>query len=59
MSTQPTLIDYKVLKNENCYGGCGIPKATLRIKTSDLIKITNAQVLDFTESSPILEKDFN
>lgn len=44
-----TLIDSHVLKNEYCYGGCGIPKKTLRIKTDDLIKITNAQVLDFAE----------
>jgi prolyl-tRNA editing enzyme YbaK/EbsC (Cys-tRNA(Pro) deacylase) len=44
-----TLIDSNVLKNENCYGGCGVPKATLRINTSDLIRITNAQIFDFTE----------
>ena len=45
----PTLIDANVLQNKNCYGGCGIPKTTLRINTQDLIKITNAQILDFAE----------
>ena len=45
----PTLIDHNVLKNENCFGGCGIPRATLRIRTSDLVRITNAQILDFAE----------
>lgn len=44
-----TLIDNNVLKNLSCYGGCGVPKATLRINTVDLINITNAKVLDFTE----------
>lgn len=44
-----TLIDNNVLKNKNCYGGCGVAKATLRINTHDLIRITNAQILDFTE----------
>lgn len=43
-----TLIDSQVLKNVNCYGGCGIAKATLRISTSDLVRVTNAQILDFT-----------
>lgn len=44
-----TLIDLNVLKNKNCYGGCGAPKSTLRINTQDLVRITNAQILDFTE----------
>ena len=44
-----TIIDSNVLSNKNCYGGCGIPNATLRINTQDLIRITNAQVLDFAE----------
>jgi len=47
--TLTTLIDSNVLKNEYCYGGCSISKATLRINTRDLIKITNAQVLDFAD----------
>lgn len=44
-----TLIDTNVLKNENCTGGCGIPNATLRISAHDLVRITNAQIMDFTE----------
>lgn len=47
-----TLIDGKILKNKNCYGGCSISKATLRINTKDFIRITNAKVLDFTEPRP-------
>ncbi len=44
-----TIIDSAVLKNDYCYGGAGISKTTLRIKTDDLIKITNAEIADFTE----------
>jgi prolyl-tRNA editing enzyme YbaK/EbsC (Cys-tRNA(Pro) deacylase) len=45
-----TIIDSNVSKNKYCYGGCGIPKATLRIDTHDLIRITNAQILDVAEA---------
>jgi prolyl-tRNA editing enzyme YbaK/EbsC (Cys-tRNA(Pro) deacylase) len=45
-----TLIDNNVIKNQNCYGGSGAPKTTLRINTSDLLKITKARVLDFTDT---------
>jgi prolyl-tRNA editing enzyme YbaK/EbsC (Cys-tRNA(Pro) deacylase) len=45
-----TLVDSNVVKNENCYGGCGIPKATLRINSADLVRITNAKVCDFTDA---------
>ena len=44
-----TLIDANVLQNKNCYGGCGVPKTTLRINTQDLVRVTNAQIFDFTE----------
>ncbi len=44
-----TLVDANVLKNKNCYGGCGTPQATLRIDTQDLIRITKASILDFTD----------
>lgn len=47
--TLKTVIDGNVLKNKNCYGGCGVPQKTLRINTHDLIRITNGQVLDFAE----------
>ena len=44
-----TLVDHNILKNKNCYGGCGVPKSTLRINPQDLVRITNAKILDFTE----------
>lgn len=44
-----TLVDIHVLENKNCYGGCGAPNKTLRINTQDLIRITHAEVLDFSE----------
>lgn len=44
-----TLIDNNVTKNKNCYGGSGIPTTTLKINTIDLIRITNAKLIDFTE----------
>lgn len=44
-----TLVDIHVLNNKDCYGGCGVPNKTLRINTQDLIRITNAEVLDFSE----------
>jgi prolyl-tRNA editing enzyme YbaK/EbsC (Cys-tRNA(Pro) deacylase) len=47
-----TLIDSNVLKNKDCYGGCGVPKSTLRIDTHDLINLTNAKILDFTDPRP-------
>jgi prolyl-tRNA editing enzyme YbaK/EbsC (Cys-tRNA(Pro) deacylase) len=45
----PTLIDVQVLQNKSCYGGCGVPNVTLRINPQDLVKITKAQVADFTD----------
>lgn len=44
-----TLIDSNVVKNKACYGGSGMHKTTLRINTNDLIRITNAKLIDFTE----------
>lgn len=44
-----TFIDKKLLENNYVYGGCGIPNHTLKIKVVDLIKITNATVVDFTD----------
>lgn len=43
-----TLIDKKILENQYVYGGCGVENHTLKIKVSDLIKITNATIVDFT-----------
>lgn len=48
----PTVIDIRVLQNKNCYGGCGVPQTTLRINTQDLVRITNAQIIDFAEPRP-------
>jgi Cys-tRNA(Pro)/Cys-tRNA(Cys) deacylase len=44
-----TLVDNKVLSNENCYGGCGTPKSTLKINTTDLVNLTKAKILDFAD----------
>jgi prolyl-tRNA editing enzyme YbaK/EbsC (Cys-tRNA(Pro) deacylase) len=44
-----TLIDHNILKNKNCYGGSGVSKITLRIDTNDLIRITKAKIIDFTD----------
>lgn len=43
-----TLIDKKILEKKYVYGGCGIEKHTLKIKVTDLIRITKASVADFT-----------
>jgi hypothetical protein len=45
------------MKNKNCYGGSGISKTTLRINTRDLIRITHARVMDFTEPKNFLNLD--
>jgi len=42
-----TLIDTTVLRNKYCYGGCGISGKTLKINTEDLLRVTEAKVLDF------------
>jgi prolyl-tRNA editing enzyme YbaK/EbsC (Cys-tRNA(Pro) deacylase) len=52
-----TLIDHRVIKNKNCYGGSGVSKTTLRINTRDLIRITHARVMDFTEPKNFLNLD--
>ena len=45
----PTIVDSQLIKADAVYGGCGVPRHTLRIKTLDLIKVTQANVFDFTE----------
>lgn len=45
----PTLIDTQLTGEEFVYGGCGIPRHTLRIAPVDLIRVTQARVFDFTE----------
>ncbi len=44
-----TYIDSRVLENEECFGGCGFPHATLRIKTSDLLHTTQGVILSFAK----------
>jgi Ala-tRNA(Pro) deacylase len=44
-----TLIDNGIKELEYCYGGCGVEKYTLKIKSADLIRVTNASVGDFTK----------
>jgi prolyl-tRNA editing enzyme YbaK/EbsC (Cys-tRNA(Pro) deacylase) len=34
---------------ETVYGGTGVPNNTLRIHSKDLIKLTQAQVFDFSK----------
>jgi len=43
------IIDEKLLKFENIYGGGGTREKLLELKTQDVIKINNAKVSDITE----------
>lgn len=45
----PTIIDNHLLDMEFVYGGCGVAYHTLQIKVEDLVKVTQAQVFEFTE----------
>jgi prolyl-tRNA editing enzyme YbaK/EbsC (Cys-tRNA(Pro) deacylase) len=45
-----TLIDHGVSDIAYCYGGCGVEKHTLKIKSQDLIGVTRAELSDFTKS---------
>jgi prolyl-tRNA editing enzyme YbaK/EbsC (Cys-tRNA(Pro) deacylase) len=44
-----TLIDNGVREILYCYGGCGVEKHTLKIKSKDLIQVTNAELGYFTK----------
>lgn len=44
-----TLIDIRVKELPYCHGGCGAEKYTLKIRTVDLIHVTNAELGDFTK----------
>jgi prolyl-tRNA editing enzyme YbaK/EbsC (Cys-tRNA(Pro) deacylase) len=44
-----TFVDRKVLETPYVFGGCGTSNCTLKIRSNDLIRITNATVLDFTD----------
>lgn len=43
-----TLIDDGVSHIDYCYGGCGVDKFTLKIKSCDLIQLTRAEVGEFS-----------
>lgn len=43
-----TLIDQGVANLDYCYGGCGIDKFTLKIKSEDLVQLTKAEIGDFS-----------
>lgn len=45
----PTLVDSRLTRHAMVYGGCGVPRHTLRINPLDLIRVTQAQVFDFAE----------
>jgi Cys-tRNA(Pro)/Cys-tRNA(Cys) deacylase len=44
-----TIVDTRLLEMDAVYGGCGIPRFTLKINPRDLISFSKAQVFDFTE----------
>lgn len=41
--------DERVLEVETIFGGCGVPRYTLKINPRDLMAVTQARVFDFTE----------
>src|SRR5580700_2570855 len=46
-SALDTWIDKKILDRGYVYGGCGVENYTLKIKTQDLSRVTNAKIGDF------------
>ncbi len=44
-----TIVDLRLTDLDMIYGGCGVPRHTLKINPQDLIVVTRAQVFDFTE----------
>jgi Cys-tRNA(Pro)/Cys-tRNA(Cys) deacylase len=49
-----TIIDSRLTDVDTIFGGCGVPRYTLKINPRDLIALTQARVFDFTEP---MEKD--
>jgi prolyl-tRNA editing enzyme YbaK/EbsC (Cys-tRNA(Pro) deacylase) len=44
-----TIIDSRLTEVETIFGGCGVPRYTLKINPRDLIVLARAHVFDFTE----------
>ena len=44
-----TIIDDLIIEVDTIFGGCGVPRYTLKINPRDLIAVTQASVFDFTE----------
>lgn len=44
-----TIIHDEVSRLPYCYGGCGVEKHTLKIKGTDLVEVTHAELGDFTK----------
>jgi Cys-tRNA(Pro)/Cys-tRNA(Cys) deacylase len=44
-----TIIDSRLAEVDTIFGGCGVPRYTLKINPRDLIVLAQAHVFDFTE----------
>lgn len=44
-----TLLDERLLASGVGFGGCGVPRHTLEIRITDLVRVTRARVFDFAE----------
>ncbi|MFQ5409729.1 MAG: aminoacyl-tRNA deacylase [Anaerolineales bacterium] len=44
-----TIVDERLVQGGTGYGGCGVPRHTLKIAVDDLVRVTAAEVFDFTE----------
>ncbi len=45
----PTIVDSGVLDLNRVYGGCGVPRHTLRMRPEDLVRATGGKVFEFAE----------
>ncbi len=45
-----TIVDRRLMEIDTIFGGCGVPRYTLKISPCDLIAVTQANVFDFAES---------
>ena len=44
-----TIIDSRLTEVDTIFGGCGVPRYSLKISPRDLIVLTQAHVFDFAE----------